>query len=162
MAAQGDAALPGPVHLPALYRRGRNHPALLVPGALPVVPVVPDHRESSDRGGAVLPDARVTALAGGPGTPRPGTPGGDADGSTGHEAPPRAARTDLSPYEVVAQEKTPWWAPFGKQYVFVTVFLLVVMVLGYGGIVYGGASQVLIFLTVNRGYGAGFVFAMTA
>jgi Sugar (and other) transporter len=69
---------------------------------------------------------------------------------------------DLSPYEVVAQEKTPWWAPFGRQYVFVTVFLLVVMVLGYGGIVYGGASQVLIFLTVNRGYGAGFVFAMTA
>ncbi len=69
---------------------------------------------------------------------------------------------DLSPYEVVAQEKTPWWAPFGRQYVFVTVFLLVVMVLGYGGIVYGGASQVLIFLTVNRSYGAGFVFAMTA
>ena len=69
---------------------------------------------------------------------------------------------DLSPYEVVAQEKTPWWAPFGRQYVVITVFLLVVMVLGYGGIVYGGASQVLIFLTVNGGYSAGFIFAMTA
>ena len=69
---------------------------------------------------------------------------------------------DLAPYEVVAEEKTPWWAPFGRQYVVVTVFLLVVMVLGYGGIVYGGASQVLLFLTVNRGYSAGFIFAMTA
>jgi MFS family permease len=69
---------------------------------------------------------------------------------------------DLSPYEVVAEEKTPWWAPFGRQYVVITVFLLVVMVLGYGGIVYGGASQVLIFLTVNGGYSAGFIFAMTA
>src|SRR5580693_8823959 len=48
---------------------------------------------------------------------------------------------DLSPYEVVAEEKTPWWAPFARQYVVVTVFLLVVMVLGYG---------------------AGFIFAMAA
>ena len=69
---------------------------------------------------------------------------------------------DLSPYEVVAQENTPWWAPFGRNYVVVTVFLLVVMILGYGGIVYGGASQILIFLTINRGYSAGFIFAMTA
>ncbi len=56
---------------------------------------------------------------------------------------------DLTPYEVVAQEKTPWWAPFARQYVVVTVFLLVVMALGYGGIVYGGASQVLVYLTVT-------------
>ena len=69
---------------------------------------------------------------------------------------------DLSPYEVVAEEKTTWWAPFGRQYVVVTVFLLVVMVLGYGGIVYGGASQVILFLIVNGGYSAGFIFAMTA
>ena len=69
---------------------------------------------------------------------------------------------DLSPYEVVAEEKTPWWAPFGRNYVVVTVFLLVVMVLGYGGIVYGGASQVILCLTEKGGYGAGFIFAMTA
>ncbi len=69
---------------------------------------------------------------------------------------------DLSPYEVVAQEKTSWWAPFGKNYVVVTVFLLVVMCLGYGGIVYGGASQIVIFMVVKGGYSAGFVFAMTA
>jgi putative MFS transporter len=69
---------------------------------------------------------------------------------------------DLSPYEVVAQEKTAWWAPFGKNYVVVTVFLLVVMMLGYAGIVYGGGSQILLFLTINRGYSAGFIFAMTA
>src|SRR6202020_2777704 len=36
---------------------------------------------------------------------------------------------NLSPYEVVAEEKTSWLAPFGKKYVVVTVFLLVVMVL---------------------------------
>ena len=47
---------------------------------------------------------------------------------------------------MVAEEKTSWLAPFGKQYVVVTVFLLVVMVLGYAGIVYGGASQVILFL----------------
>ena len=38
---QGDAALPDRLHLPALRRRRRHHPALLVPGPLPVVPVVP-------------------------------------------------------------------------------------------------------------------------
>ena len=48
---------------------------------------------------------------------------------------------DLAPYEVVAEEKTSWLAPFGRKYVVVTIFLLVVMVLGYGGIVYGGGSQ---------------------
>ena len=54
------------------------------------------------------------------------------------------------------------FAPFGKQYVVVTVFLFVVMVLGYGGIVYGGASQAFLFLAVNRGFTAGVVFAITA
>src|SRR5579863_10518 len=44
---------------------------------------------------------------------------------------------DLSPYEVLAEEKTSWLAPFGKGYVGPTVFLLVVMALGYAGIVYG-------------------------
>jgi putative MFS transporter len=69
---------------------------------------------------------------------------------------------DLSPYEVVAEEKTSWWAPFSRNYVVVTVFLLVVMCLGYGGIVYGGASQIIIFLSVKGGYSAGFIFAMAA
>ena len=69
---------------------------------------------------------------------------------------------DLTPYEVVAEEKTSWFAPFGRQYVVVTVFLLVVMVLGYGGIVYGGASQVSCSSPSSRGYSAGFVFALTA
>ena len=69
---------------------------------------------------------------------------------------------DLSPYEVVAQEKTPWWAPFGKNYLVVTVFLLVVMALGYGGIVYGGTSQILIYLSVKGGFSAQFIFALSA
>jgi putative MFS transporter len=69
---------------------------------------------------------------------------------------------NLSPYEVVAEDKTPWWAPFGRRYAYVTVFLLVVMMLGYGGIVYGGASQVIIFLAVKGGYSAQWIFAMSA
>jgi MFS family permease len=69
---------------------------------------------------------------------------------------------DLTPYEVVAEEKTPWWAPCGKNYVIITVFLLVVMVLGYAGIVYGGYSQIILFLIGDRGYNAGAVFALTA
>ena len=69
---------------------------------------------------------------------------------------------DLAPYEVVAAEKTPWWAPFGKNYVVVTVFLLVVMALGYGGIVYGGTSQILIYLSVKGGFSAQFIFALSA
>ena len=69
---------------------------------------------------------------------------------------------DLAPYEVVAEEKTSWLAPFNRQYVVVTVFLLVVMVLGYAGIVYGGASQVILFLILKGGYSAGFIFAMSA
>ncbi len=69
---------------------------------------------------------------------------------------------DLSPYEVVAEEKTNMFAVFGKNYVVPTTFLLVVMVLGYAGIVYGGASQAFLFLEENRGYSAGFIFALTA
>ena len=69
---------------------------------------------------------------------------------------------DLRPYEVVAEEKTNMFAPFGRQYVVVTSFLLFVMVLGYGGIVYGGASQIVIFMVVKGGYSAGWIFAMTA
>ena len=48
---------------------------------------------------------------------------------------------DLQPHQVVAEEKTSWLAPFGKQYLFVTILLLVVMALGYGGIIYGAGSQ---------------------
>ena len=69
---------------------------------------------------------------------------------------------DLKPYEVVAEEKTSWLAPFYRRYVLVTILLLVVMVLGYGGIVYGGGSQSVLFLHLNRGYSAGFIFALTA
>jgi MFS family permease len=69
---------------------------------------------------------------------------------------------DLQPYQVVAEEKTSWLAVFGKQYLFATILLLVVMVLGYGGIVYGAASQSFLFLSLTRGYSAGFVFALTA
>ena len=69
---------------------------------------------------------------------------------------------DMTPYEVVAQEKTSWLAPFSRSYVVVTVFLLLVMVLGYAGIVYGGASQIILWLTLKGGYSAGFIFAMTA
>jgi putative MFS transporter len=69
---------------------------------------------------------------------------------------------DLSPYEVVAEEKTSWLAPFGKNYVVATVLLLIVMALGYAGIVYGGNSQIVLFLVENRGYSAGTVFAITA
>jgi hypothetical protein len=54
------------------------------------------------------------------------------------------------------------FAPFGKQYLITTVFLFVVMVLGYAGVVYGGASQAFLFLAESRGYNAGFIFAITA
>ncbi len=69
---------------------------------------------------------------------------------------------DLTPYHVVTEEKTPWWAPFNKRYLLVTTLLLVVMVFGYGGIVYGGGSQSVLFFMLNRGYSAGFIFALTA
>ena len=69
---------------------------------------------------------------------------------------------DRSPYQVVAEEKTSMFAVFGKQYVFVTILLLVVMVLGYGGIVYGNGGYAYLFLAESRGYSASFVFALTA
>ena len=69
---------------------------------------------------------------------------------------------DLAPYEVVAEEKTNMFAPFGRQYAVVTTFLLTVMVLGYGGIVYGGASQIILYLIGKGGYSAGWIFAMSA
>ena len=72
------------------------------------------------------------------------------------------AAPDLAPYQVVAEEKTSPFAVFGKNYVVVTVFLLVVMVLGYGGIVYGVGSQAFLFMVENRHYSAGFLFALTA
>jgi MFS family permease len=72
------------------------------------------------------------------------------------------ADPDLAPHQVVAEEKTSWLAVFGKNYLFATILLLVVMVLGYGGIVYGAASQSFLFLSFSRHYSAGFVFALTA
>jgi MFS family permease len=69
---------------------------------------------------------------------------------------------DLSPHQVVAEEKTPWWAPFGRQYIVATILLLIVMALGYGGIVYGGLSQAALFISITRGYSAGFFFALYA
>jgi MFS transporter, putative metabolite:H+ symporter len=68
---------------------------------------------------------------------------------------------DLTPHQVVAEEKTRWLAPFGRQYVAVTVFLLVVMVLGYGH-VYGYAGYRFLFLAESRHYSAGFIFALAA
>ena len=68
---------------------------------------------------------------------------------------------DLTPHQVVAEEKTSWLAPFGRQYVVVTVFLLVVMVLGYGH-VYGYAGYRFLFLAGSRHYSAGFIFALAA
>jgi MFS family permease len=69
---------------------------------------------------------------------------------------------DLTPHQVVAEEKTRWLAPFGRQYVAVTIFLLVVMVLGYGGIVYGSVGYRFLFLAESRHYSAGFIFALAA
>ena len=69
---------------------------------------------------------------------------------------------DLQPHEVVAEEKTNMFAVFARQYVVRTVFLLVVFVLLYGGIVYGNASYAYVFLSESRGYSASFVFALTA
>jgi MFS family permease len=69
---------------------------------------------------------------------------------------------DLTPHQVVAEEKTRWFAPFGRGYLAVTVFLLVVMVLGYGGIVYGSVGYRYLFLAGSRHYSAGFIFALAA
>jgi len=69
---------------------------------------------------------------------------------------------DLTPHQVVAEEKTRWFAPFSRGYLAVTVFLLVVMVLGHGGIVYGSVGYRFLFLAESRHYSAGFVFALAA
>ena len=69
---------------------------------------------------------------------------------------------DLTAHQVLAEEKTTPFAVFGKQYAVVTVFLLVVMVLGYGGIINGAGGYSFLFLAENRHYSAGFVFALTA
>ena len=69
---------------------------------------------------------------------------------------------DLTPHQVVAEDKTRWFAPFGRGYLAVTVFLLVVMVLGYGGIVYGSVGYRFLFLAESRHYSAGFIFALAA
>ena len=44
---------------------------------------------------------------------------------------------DLTPCQVVAEARTNMVAVSGRQYVVRTVFLLVVFVLLYGGIIYG-------------------------
>ena len=43
-----------------------------------------------------------------------------------------------------------------------TVFLLVVMVSGYACIVYGGNSQIILFLIGDAGFTARSIFAITA
>jgi MFS family permease len=69
---------------------------------------------------------------------------------------------DLSPHEVVpAAEHQGIFAVFQGQYKWRTLFLLLVWVCGYGGIVYGVGAYGYVFLT-DRGYGPGFVFALTA
>ena len=109
-----------------------------------------------------LAAARVTPLAGGQGTPRPGAQGGGADGGTGHEAAPRAARARPDAVPGGGRGEDQLFAAFSKQYVWTTILLLVVMVLGYGGIVYGNASYGYLFLAESRHYSAGFIFALTA
>jgi MFS family permease len=69
---------------------------------------------------------------------------------------------DLAPHTVVAEEKTSMFAVFSKQYVYRTVFMLVVFVLLYGGIVYGNSSYAYVFLSESRGFSAGSVFELQA
>jgi MFS family permease len=69
---------------------------------------------------------------------------------------------DLQPHQVVAEEKTNMLAVFAPQYVVRTVFLLVVFVLLYGGIIYGNSSYAVVFLAETRGYSASFIFSLTA
>jgi putative MFS transporter len=77
------------------------------------------------------------------------------------ERHPVLPEPDLTPHQVVAEEKTSVFAVFSKQYAAVTILLLLVMVLGYGGITYGNTGYNYLFLAENRGYSAGFVFALT-
>ena len=53
---------------------------------------------------------------------------------------------DLRAHDVVAEEKTNMFAVFSKEYWFRTVFMLVVFVLLYGGIVYGNSLLRVVFL----------------
>jgi MFS transporter, putative metabolite:H+ symporter len=124
--------------------------------------VVPDHRERPGGHLPGLPDAGIAALAGGRGRTEQARKIVERMEARVRRRHPNLPEPDLQPYEVAVEQKTPWWAPFGKQYVTVTVFLLVVMALGYGGIVYGGTSQILIYLTVKGGFSAGFIFALSA
>ena len=155
---------PGARHHHARDRADRLDPALHDPGPVPGLPVAADRHKSPHRAAAAgLADVRIAALAGVPGKVRPGPQGHGADGSAGHEAAPRAARARPGEqHTVVAEEKTNMFAVFGKEYWFRTVFMLVVFVLLYGGIVYGNASYAYLFLSDSRGYSAGLVFALTA
>src|ERR1700684_2568626 len=69
---------------------------------------------------------------------------------------------DTSLYTVVDEKKTNMFAVFSKQYVYRTVFMLVVFVLLYGGIVYGNSSYAYLFLSGSRGFSPGLVFELTA
>jgi putative MFS transporter len=75
---------------------------------------------------------------------------------------PRLPEPDLTPHQVMAAERARWFAPFVPPYLAVTLFLWVVMGLGYGGIVYGSVSYRYLFLAGNRHYSAGFIFALAA
>jgi MFS family permease len=68
---------------------------------------------------------------------------------------------DLTPHEVVTTEGVGVFGVFQGQYLWRTLPLLLIWVLGYGGIVYGVGAYGYVFLTA-RGYGPGFVFALTA
>jgi putative MFS transporter len=75
---------------------------------------------------------------------------------------PELPEPDLSPHQVVtAGEHQGIFAVFQGQYKWRTLLLLVIWVCGYGGIVYGVGAYGYVFLTA-RGYGPGFVFALTA
>ena len=67
---------------------------------------------------------------------------------------------DLTPYQVRAEEKTSIFAVFSPQYALVTIFLLVVFALGYGGIVYGAAAYGFVFMAANRGFSASSLFLL--
>jgi MFS family permease len=69
---------------------------------------------------------------------------------------------DLTPYQVVAEERTNIFAVFGKRYLVTTIFLLLIFVLGYGGIVYGNGAYGFVYLAITRGYSASFIFALNA
>ena len=81
--------LSGDLHLPARGHPDRPHPALLVPQPVPRLSVAAGRAEHPGCHLPVVPDARITALAGSPGTPRQGPPGHGAAGDTGQQERPR-------------------------------------------------------------------------